>query len=100
MAILSVFSWIVYIAFQIFFVLMWSRLLFDLATSFIRGFKPRGPLLILAEVAYTVTDPPIRAVRKFVPPLRIGAIAIDFGWPIVFLAATLAMNIVLAAFRL
>jgi len=99
MEILSVLSWILYFAFQLFFLLMWARLILDIATSFVRGFKPRGLLLIVAEVAYTVTDPPIRAVRKFVPALRLGGVAIDFGWLIVFLATTLVMNIVLGALR-
>ena len=45
----------------------------------------RAPGLVAAEVIYTVTDPPIRLFRRFIPPLRVGAIAIDFGFALTML---------------
>jgi len=89
---------ILYYALFLFFLLMWSRFILDLATSFVRGFRPRGFLLVVAEVTYTVTDRPIRAVRRVIPPLRIGGAALDFGWSIVMLATIILMSIV-GAFR-
>jgi len=53
---------------------------------------------VVAEVTYTVTDRPIRAVRRVIPPLRIGGAALDFGWSIVMLATIILMSIV-GAFR-
>jgi len=93
MGAVSIVATVVYIALFLFFLLMWARFILDLATSFVRGFKPVGPLLVIAEVAYTVTDPPVKAVRKLLPPLRFGGIALDFGWSIVMLAVIVMMSV-------
>jgi YggT family protein len=78
---------ILYYALSLFIVIMWARLIFDLIASFQRGWRPQGFWLVIAEFAYVVTDPPVKAVRRVVPPLRIGGISLDFGWSIVILAA-------------
>ncbi|OII27066.1 YggT family protein [Frigoribacterium sp. MCBA15_019] len=84
---------IAYYVLLIFFLLMWARFVLDLAQSFSRGWRPRGPVLVLAEVAYTVTDPPIRRVRKILPPVRLGSVALDFGWSIIMLAVIILMSV-------
>lgn len=89
----SLLATVVYFALLAFFLLMWARFVLDLAQSFSRGWRPRGPVLVLAEVAYTVTDPPIRAVRKVLPPVRVGQIALDFGWTIIMLAVVVLMSV-------
>jgi YggT family protein len=40
---------------------------------------------VIAEASYAVTDPPIRLVRRAVPPLRVGAAKLEFSWSIVML---------------
>ena len=56
--------------FYILFVL--ARLVADWVQMFARSWAPRGPVLVLMEVIYTATDPPIRLFRRFIPPLRLG----------------------------
>jgi YggT family protein len=53
-------------------------------------------VLVLAEAAYTATDPPIKAVRRVLPPLRIGAFALDFGFTIVMFAVIVLMYFAIA----
>jgi YggT family protein len=84
---------IAYYALLLFFLLMWGRFVLDLAQSFSRGWRPRGPVLVLAEVAYTVTDPPIKAVRRVLPPVRLGSVALDFGWSVIMLAVVILMGV-------
>ena len=48
----------------------------------------------MAEVVFAITDPPIKLVRRAVPPLRIGGAAIDFSWSIVMLAAIILNSII------
>jgi len=91
--IVSLIATIAYYLLLIFFLLMWARFVLDLAQSFSRGWRPKGPVLLLAEVAYTVTDPPIRRVRKILPPVRLGSVALDFGWSIVMLAVIILMSV-------
>ena len=92
---MSVIIWIVYAVLWVFILIMWVRLIFDLIMSFNRGWRPKGAAVLIAEVAFTVTDPPIKAVRRVVPPLRLGDLTIDFAWTIVLLAAIILSSVAL-----
>lgn len=83
--IVSLIATIAYYLLQVFFFIMWGRFILDFAQNFARGWRPKGFLLLVAEIVFTVTDPPIRAVRRVIPPLRLGGVALDFGWSIVML---------------
>ncbi len=63
--------------FYILFVL--ARLVADWVQMFARSWAPRGPVLVLMEVIYTATDPPIRLFRRFIPPLRLGGASLDLS---------------------
>ncbi len=71
---------IVYLVLWLFFLLLIARLVLDYIQMFARSWRPRGPLLVVAEVVYTVTDPPIKALRRVIPPLRLGQIALDLSF--------------------
>lgn len=58
-----------------------------------REWRPKGAGLVLAEIVYTVTDPPIRFFRRFIPPLRFGAIAIDLAFTVTMLLCFLLLGI-------
>ena len=88
---------VLYAALSIFIIIMWARLILELVQMFNREWRPRGPMLFVAEAAYTVTDPPIKLVRRVLPPLRAGGVAIDFAWTIVLLAA-IVLSYVVGAF--
>ena len=68
---------------QLFLILMFVRFVFDWVQVFARDWHPRGVLLVLLEVVYSITDPPIRFVRRFVPPLRLGSVMLDTSFLIV-----------------
>jgi YggT family protein len=92
---LSIIALVVYIALTVFFVLMWARFILDLVRTFVRGWRPRGLGLVLAEAVFSVTDPPIKAVRRVIPPLRIGGAALDFAWTIVMLITVILISVTL-----
>ncbi len=73
----------------IFFILLIARLVLDYVQMFARSWRPSGPLLVVAEVIYTVTDPPLRALRRVVPPLKLGSITLDMS----FLVLVVLVNI-------
>jgi len=73
----------------LFFILLIARLVLDYVQMFARSWRPRGPLLVVAEVVYTVTDPPLKALRKVIPPLRLGSISLDLS----FLVLIVLVNI-------
>ena len=77
----------------VYFFMMWARFALDLLRTFNRAWRPRGPLLVVAEVVFSLTDPPVRLVRRVLPPLRLGAVALDFGWSIVMLVVIVLMSV-------
>lgn len=69
----------------VFVLVLLVRLVLDWIPFFNREWRPKGAGLIAAELVYTVTDPPIRVFRRLIPPLRVGGIAIDFGFTLTML---------------
>lgn len=82
---------------QIYIIILFARLVLDYVQMFARSWTPRGPVLVLAEFVYTLTDPPLRAVRRVIPPLRVGSIALDLSFMVV-LAALLLLTAVVGSF--
>jgi YggT family protein len=87
---------IVYYLLLIYVFVMLARFVLDLVRSFNQRWRPTGAVLVGAEFVFAVTDPPIRAVRRVLPPLRMGAVALDFGWTLVFLVVIILMNVMRA----
>jgi YggT family protein len=83
---------------NIFLGLMLVRLVVDWVQVFARSWSPRGPVLFVLEIVYTATDPPIRFVRRFVPPLRLGAVALDTSFLIVLIVVYLLRILVATIF--
>ncbi len=83
---------------QLFLILLFVRFIFDWVQVFARDWRPRGVLLVLLEVVYSITDPPIRLIRRYVPPLRLGAIQLDLAFIIVLISVFLLMDLNAAVF--
>jgi YggT family protein len=62
-----------------------ARLIFDFVQIFARNWRPSGPLLIIAEFIYTITDPPLRVLRRVIPPLRLGGVQFDLAFLIMLI---------------
>jgi len=77
----------------IFVLILLVRLILDWVPMFNREWRPRGAGLIAAEIVYTVTDPPIKLFRRFIPPLRVGGIAIDFAFALTMLLCFVLLGI-------
>jgi YggT family protein len=91
---MSIIFSILYFALSVFLLAMWVRFIFDWITVLSRGFTPKGPVLVVAEMAYSVTDRPIEAVRRVVPTIRFGGAAIDLGWSLLMLATFIVWSLV------
>lgn len=77
----------------LFLVLLISRLVFDYIQMFARSWRPSGPLLVVAELIYTVTDPPLRALRRVIPPLRIGQVSLDLSFLVLFVLVYIGISL-------
>jgi YggT family protein len=85
---------ILYYVLLVFFLLLIFRLVMDYVFMFARSFRPQGLLAMALELAFTATDPPIKAVRKVLPPLRIGSISLDLGFTVVLFVTYVLMSVV------
>lgn len=79
-AVLAVLRFVVFL----YLLVMIGRLIVDWIRIFAREWKPRGAALVAAEPIYTLTEPPLRALRKVIPPLRLGGASIDLSFMVLF----------------
>jgi YggT family protein len=70
------------------------RLIMDYVMMFARNFRPSGLVAAGLEVAYTVTDPPLRALRRIIPPLRLGNVSLDLSFIVLFISAYVLINVI------
>jgi YggT family protein len=82
----------------IFIILLFVRLIVDWIQIFARSWVPRGPVLVALEGVYSATDPPVKALRKVLPPLRLGGVAIDLSFLAVLLIAYILRSVNAAIF--
>ena len=93
MAVVQLIASILNLALLLYVFLLLARLIIDWIPFFNREWRPKGAGLVAAEVVFSVTDPPIKLFRRFIPPLRIGAIAIDFGFALTMLLCFILMSL-------
>lgn len=93
MAVVQLIAAILNLALLLYVFVLLARLILDWIPFFNREWRPRGAGLVAAEVVYTVTDPPIKLFRRFIPPLRVGSIAIDFGFALTMLLCFILLSI-------
>ena len=78
----------------LFFIALMIRLIFDWIQVFSREWRPRGVVLVAAEGVYTVTDPPLKALRKVLPPLRIGGIQLDLAFAVLMFMVLILLSVI------
>jgi len=76
---------------QLFVAVLLVRLVFDWIQVLARDWRPRGVVLVIAEVVYTITDPPLRALRRVIPPLTIGSVRLDLAFIALFMLCWVAL---------
>jgi YggT family protein len=89
---------IIYLVISTYIVLLIVRLVVDWIQMFARSWRPKGPVLVVLEGVFTATDPPIKALRKVLPPLRLGGIAIDLSFVAVLLICYILLQLTTVVF--
>lgn len=85
---------VLHLAILVFFLILLVRLVLDWVQVFARTWRPTGAALVVAEVTYTVTDPPIRLLRRFLPPLRLGPVQLDLAFTVLFLICIVLLSVI------
>jgi YggT family protein len=81
-------------ALWLYLLLLLGRLVFSWIQAFSREWHPRGAVLVAAETIYTATDPPLKFLSRFIPVLRLGSVALDLSFMLLFFAVLLLINAV------
>ena len=76
-----------------FIVLLFVRLIVDWIQIFARSWSPHGPVLVVLEGVYSITDPPVKALRRVIPPLRLGGVAIDLSFVALLLICYILLSL-------
>ena len=77
----------------LYLLLLIARLIIGLILVFARDFHPTGGTVVVFESVMTVTDPPLKALRRIIPPLRIGQISFDLAFLVLFIALQILLRV-------
>jgi YggT family protein len=84
-----VIDWVLWV----FLLILFARMILSWVPVLVRDWQPRGPMLVVAEVVYSITDPPLRALRKVLRPVRIGNMMLDLAFIALAILVSLLMRI-------
>ena len=85
---------VLYYALWAYLLLLIARLIISWIQAFSRDWHPRGVVLVIAEVVYTATDPPLRLLRRYIPSVRLGTVALDLSFMVLFLVIIVLLQAV------
>lgn len=84
---------LLYFVVFLFFVVLIGRLVLDWVQVFARDWRPRGVVLVIAEAVYSITDPPLRALRRVIKPIRLGSVQLDLAFMVLVLVCAVLMSV-------
>jgi YggT family protein len=82
----------------IFLLLLFARMILSWVPVLVRDWEPHGPVLVVAELVYSVTDPPLRALRKVLRPVRVGNVQLDLAFIGLYILVSILMRVNRAVF--
>jgi len=81
----NIFKDVAFYLLSAYLVLLIARLIFSWIQAFARSWSPTGILLVVAEGVYSATDPPLRFLKRYIPSVRLGSVALDLSFMLLFL---------------
>ena len=84
---------VVYYVLLAFLLLLVARLVMEYVFLFARSYEPKGAVVVILEVVYSITDPPLKFLRRFIPPLRLGGVSLDLSFLVLFVIVTIGLQV-------
>jgi YggT family protein len=81
----NIFKEVAFYVLSVYLVLLLGRMIFSWVQVYARSWSPHGVLLVIAEGVYSATDPPLRFLRRYIPSVRLGSVALDLSFIVLFL---------------
>ena len=88
---------VLYYLLAIYLVILIGRMIFSWIQAFARSWRPTGIVLVIAETIFTLTDPPLKFLRRFIPPLRLGTVAMDLSFMVLFIVILILLQVAVPA---
>ncbi|MFC3576348.1 YggT family protein [Streptomyces yaanensis] len=85
---------VIKVALMCFLVVLFFRLVMDYVFQFARSWQPGKAMVVVLEATYTVTDPPLKLLRRFIPPLRLGGVALDLSFFVLMIIVYILIAVV------
>jgi YggT family protein len=89
----QILGFVIYYVLWIFLLTLFARMILSWVPVLVRDWQPRGPVLVVAEIVYSVTDPPLRALRKVLRPVRVGNVMLDLAFIGLFIVVSILMRV-------
>ncbi|HEY0636987.1 MAG TPA: YggT family protein [Pseudonocardiaceae bacterium] len=86
--------YVLYYVLFFFWLLLTARIVVELVRAFARDWRPAGGVAVSLETVYTVTDPPVKALRRVIPTVRVGGIGLDLSIMVLLLVVFILMRVV------
>ena len=77
----------------VFLILLIARLIMEYVFMFARSWRPSGAIAVALELVYSVTDPPLKALRRIIPPLRLGRTSVDLSFLVLFIVVQILIGV-------
>lgn len=84
---------LIYLVLMLFQLALILRIVYDAVQGFARDWRPQKLALVLASAVYSATDPPIKALRRLIPPLRLGGVQLDLAFLVLFIVVLILMSV-------
>lgn len=90
---MGTFLWILYLVLDLYWLLLIARLVIEFVQSFARHWRPRGFVVVVVEVIFTLTDPPIKAIRRVLKPVDLGSVRLDLSLFLVLIVMSIGLSV-------
>nr|WP_296771937.1 YggT family protein [Rhodococcus sp. (in: high G+C Gram-positive bacteria)] len=85
---------VLYLILFIFWILLIGRIIVEFIRTFARDWRPSGIVVVLLEAIFTVTDPPVKLLRRLIPPVNLGGIRLDLSIMVLLFGVFILMTVV------
>jgi len=81
----ALFGAIIYALVGLYSLLVIVRIIIEMVQAFSKQFDPPHWFIMVAEPIFRVTDPPVNALRKLIPPLKLGGSGVGLDVSVIVL---------------
>src|SRR3954463_8486114 len=94
--VLSILFQVLYLVVYVFFLTLLARFVLGAVLQYGRRWQPGRGASATLESVWSVTDPPLKALRRVIPPLRIGTVSLDLASLVLLVILFVLLKFVLA----